>query len=77
MVELDFDYADTKGSFVARGRPAADGSLTLEFVEWKQRPGDYAPITPEGTVDAASGEYVGTLKEQGCQDFKYVRRRPG
>jgi hypothetical protein len=74
VVVLEFDYADSKGSFVAQGKPSESGALELAFVEWKDRPGDFAPITPAGQIDAASGEYTGKLAEPDCADFKYIRR---
>jgi hypothetical protein len=74
VVLLDFDYADSKGSFVAQGKPAEDGELELAFVEWKDQPGSFEPITPAGRVDPATGEYAGKLKETECADFKYIRR---
>ena len=71
---LEFDYADSKGSWIAQGKPGADGSLELAFVEWKDQPGSFVPVTPTGSVDAASGEYAGKLKEPDCADFKFIRR---
>lgn len=76
VVLVDFDYADTKGSWVAQGKPADDGALELAFVEWKEQPGSFVPVTPAGRVDPASGEFAGNIKEDGCAAFKYVRRRP-
>jgi hypothetical protein len=74
VVVLEFDYADSKGSWIAQGKPGADGSLELAFVEWKDQPGSFVPVTPTGSVDAASGEYAGKLKEPDCADFKFIRR---
>ena len=75
VVLLEFDYADSKGSWVARGKPGADGSLELAFVEWKQQPGDFVPVTPIGSVDPGTGEFAGKLKEPQCEGFKFIRRR--
>ena len=74
-VLVSFDYADTAGSFVARGKPGEDGSLVLTFERWEKQPSDFVPITPTGRVDAATGEFTGTLPEDGCGEFSYVRRR--
>ncbi len=75
VVLLEFDYADSKGSWVAQGKPADDGSLELRFVEWKEQPGNFIPVTPVGSVDAGSGEFAGNLEEPECAGFKFVRRR--
>lgn len=74
LVTMDFDYADVKGSFVAKGTlDGGSGALKLEFVEWKEQPSGYQPVTPDGAVDPIKGVFEGELSEEGCSAFSYRR----
>lgn len=74
MVTVDFDYADVQGVFLAKGTlDASSGALKLEFVEWKEEPAGYVPVTPVGVVDPVKGEFSGELSEEGCSAFSYRR----
>lgn len=74
-VTLDFDFADTQGTFVAEGRPDPQtGALELAFREWTKQPEGYVPVTPVGTVDGEAGSFSGALAEDGCGEFVYRRQ---